>query len=181
MRYTEEITTVKYLINQLVDVRVACQFWINKDHESQERIKELEEQVQTDEKSIDDKEIILMQSKRINELTTSIEQLERFELDNIELKNAIKLAHERIEEFKSGETILKYQDTLGEQQARIKELEEQLAYSYDSGLEDIHPEDMTPDPTPEERKEYNKDRIQEFIKEHLQEDPRDYPEELQYE
>tara|TARA_R100000541_G_scaffold1369_4_gene6000 strand:- start:2298 stop:2804 length:507 start_codon:yes stop_codon:yes gene_type:complete len=82
-----------------------------------ERIKELEEN-----KSIDDKKIILMQSKRINELTTSIEQLERFELDNIELKNAIKLAHERIEEFKSGEIILIYKDTLGEQQARIKEL-----------------------------------------------------------
>ena len=80
------------------------------------------EYLQTNEKSIDDKEIILMQSKRINELTTSIEQLERFELDNIELKNAIKLAHERIEEFKSGEIILMYKDTLEEQQARIKEL-----------------------------------------------------------
>ena len=80
------------------------------------------EYLQTDEESIDDKEIILMQSKRINELTTSIEQLERFELDNIELKNAIKLAHERIEEFKSGEIILMYKDTLEEQQARIKEL-----------------------------------------------------------
>lgn len=98
----------------------------------EERIKELEEQVQTDDESIDDKEIILMQSKRINELTTSIEQLERFELDNIELKNAIKLAHERIEEFKSGETILKYQDTLGEQQARIKELEEQIQSMLDN-------------------------------------------------
>lgn len=98
----------------------------------EERIKELEEQVQTDDESIDDKEIILMQSKRINELTTSIEQLERFELDNIELKNANKLAHERIEEFKSGETILKYQDTLGEQQARIKELEEQIQSMLDN-------------------------------------------------
>lgn len=98
----------------------------------EERIKELEEQVQTDDESIDDKKIILMQSKRINELTTSIEQLERFELDNIELKNAIKLAHERIEEFKSGETILKYQDTLGEQQARIKELEEQIQSMLDN-------------------------------------------------
>jgi len=202
---SEEITTVKYLINQLVDVRVACQFWIDKDHESQERINKLEEhntllkerfekdessyldatkaafkryidaegirpnerfskvvkQLQmylpTDNESIDDKKIILEQSKRINELK------------------------ELNEELKSGETILKYQDTLGEQQARIKELEEQLAYSYDSGLEAIDPEDMTPDPTPEERKAYNKDRIQEFIKEHLQEDPRDYPEELQYE
>ena len=38
---TEEITTVKYLIDQLVDVRVACQFWIDKDYESQARIKEL--------------------------------------------------------------------------------------------------------------------------------------------
>lgn len=62
-----------------------------------ERIKELEEN-----KSIDDKKIILMQSKRINELT------------------------ELNEELKSGETILKYQDTLGEQEARIKELEEQI-------------------------------------------------------
>jgi len=92
-----------------------------------ERIKKLEEN-----KSIDDKKIILMQSKRINELTTSIEQLERFELDNIELKNAIKLAHERIEEFKSGETILMYKDTLGEQQARIKELEEQIQSMLDN-------------------------------------------------
>ena len=69
-------------------------------------------------------------------------------------------------------------------QERIKELEEQLAHSYDSGLEAVHPEDTSehylPEPTPEERKAYNKDRIQEFIKEHLQEDPRDYPEE-QYE
>jgi|TARA_R110002073_G_scaffold290714_1_gene455684 hypothetical protein len=88
----------------------------------EERIKELEEQVQTDDESIDDKKIILMQSKRINELKTNIEQLETFELDNIELKNAIKLAHERIEEFKSGEIILMYKDTLEEQQARIKEL-----------------------------------------------------------
>ena len=98
----------------------------------EERIKELEEQVQTDDESIDDKKIILMQSKRINELKTNIEQLETFELDNIELKNAIKLAHERIEEFKSGETILKYQDTLGEQQARIKELEEQIQSMLDN-------------------------------------------------
>lgn len=98
----------------------------------EERIKELEEQVQTDDESIDDKKIILMQSKRINELKTNIEQLETFELDNIELKNANKLAHERIEEFKSGETILKYQDTLGEQQARIKELEEQIQSMLDN-------------------------------------------------
>jgi hypothetical protein len=40
---TEEITTVKYLIDELVDVRVACQFWIDKDHDTQARIKELEE------------------------------------------------------------------------------------------------------------------------------------------
>tara|TARA_R110000824_G_scaffold361127_3_gene548899 strand:+ start:3574 stop:3801 length:228 start_codon:yes stop_codon:yes gene_type:complete len=44
---TEEITTVKYLIDQLVDVRVACQFWIDKDYESQARIKELEEERET--------------------------------------------------------------------------------------------------------------------------------------
>ena len=97
-----------------------------------EEFVEVYKYLQTNNESIDDKEIILMQSKRINELTTSIEQLERFELDNIELKNAIKLAHERIEEFKSGETILKYQDTLGEQQARIKELEEQIQSMLDN-------------------------------------------------
>ena len=64
-----------------------------------EEFMQVYEYLQTDDESIDDKEIILMQSKRINELTTSIEQLERFELDNIELKNAIKLAHERIKEL----------------------------------------------------------------------------------
>jgi hypothetical protein len=121
---TEEITTVKYLIDQLVDVKVACQFWIDKDHESQERINQLEEhntllnerfekdessyldatkaafkryidaegirpnerfskvvkQLQmylpTDNESIDDKKIILMQSKRINELTMRNKELE---------------------------------------------------------------------------------------------------------
>jgi len=97
-----------------------------------EEFVEVYKYLQTNNESIDDKEIILMQSKRINELTTSIEQLERFELDNIELKNAIKLAHERIEEFKSGETILMYKDTLGEQQARIKELEEQIQSMLDN-------------------------------------------------
>jgi hypothetical protein len=35
-------------------------------------------------------------------------------------------------ELKSGETILKYQDTLGEQQARIKELEEQIQSMLDN-------------------------------------------------
>ena len=97
-----------------------------------EEFVEVYKYLQTNNESIDDKEIILLQSKRINELTTSIEQLERFELDNIELKNAIKLAHERIEEFKSGEIILMYKDTLGEQQARIKELEGQIQSMLDN-------------------------------------------------
>ena len=44
---TEEITTVKYLIDQLVDVRVACQFWIDKDEKTQDHIKELEEERET--------------------------------------------------------------------------------------------------------------------------------------
>jgi len=64
-----------------------------------EEFMQVYEYLQTDDESIDDKEIILMQSKRINELKTNIEQLETFELDNIELKNAIKLAHERIKEL----------------------------------------------------------------------------------
>lgn len=64
-----------------------------------EEFVEVYKYLQTNNESIDDKEIILMQSKRINELTTSIEQLERFELDNIELKNANKLAHDRIKEL----------------------------------------------------------------------------------
>ena len=69
-----------------------CRAYISKDAQ----IKALKER---NDESINDKEIILMQSKRINELKTSIEQLETFELDNIELKNANKLAHDRIKEL----------------------------------------------------------------------------------
>ena len=65
-------------------------------------VKQLQMYLPTDNESIEDKKIILEQSKRINELK------------------------ELNEELKSGETILKYQDTLGEQQARIKELERNI-------------------------------------------------------
>lgn len=171
---TEEITTVKYLIDQLVDVKVACQFWIDKDHESQERIDKLEEH---------------------NTLLK-----ERFEKDEASYLDATKAAFKRYidaEGIRPNERFSKvvkqlqmYLPTDNEsiddkkiilmQSKRINELTEQLAHSYDSGLEAVHPEDTSehylPEPTPEERKEYNKDRIQEFIKEHLQEDPRDYPE-----
>ena len=44
----------------------------------------------------------------------------------------IKELEELNKELKSGETILKYQDTLGEQQARIKELEEQIQSMLDN-------------------------------------------------
>tara|TARA_R110001592_G_scaffold344068_1_gene635043 strand:- start:506 stop:778 length:273 start_codon:yes stop_codon:yes gene_type:complete len=48
---TEEMqyTTVKYLVDQLVDVRVACQFWIDKDEKTQDHIKELEAKLKTSE------------------------------------------------------------------------------------------------------------------------------------
>ena len=34
------LNTITYLINQLVDVRVACQFWIDKDEKTQDHINE---------------------------------------------------------------------------------------------------------------------------------------------
>ena len=100
-------------------------------------------------------------------------------------KRIKELEHELAIEADGEEHIGLYVNNLQEEHAklkeRIKELEDQLGHSYDSGLEAVHPEDTSehylPEPTPEERKAYNKDRIREFIKEHLQEDPRDYPEE----
>jgi len=74
---TEEMqyTTVKYLVDQLVDVRVACQFWINKDQESQERIKELESTNHFDAAELYQKELVKAE-KRVKELERNIEQLE---------------------------------------------------------------------------------------------------------
>ena len=43
------LNTITYLINQLVDVRVACQFWIDKDEETQDHIKKLEAKLKTSE------------------------------------------------------------------------------------------------------------------------------------
>jgi uncharacterized protein YbcV (DUF1398 family) len=101
-----------------------------------EEFVEVYKYLQTNNESIDDKEIILMQSKRINELTISIEHLETFELDNIELKNANKLAHERIKELLEFDQNLNkagvyrftkdLEDTIVHLKVRNKELEEKI-------------------------------------------------------
>ena len=156
---TEEITTVKYLIDQLVDVKVACQFWIDKDHESQERIDKLEEH---------------------NTLLK-----ERFEKDEASYLDATKAAFKRYidaEGIRPNERFSKvvkqlqmYLPTDNEsiddkkiilmQSKRINELTEQLAHSYDSGLEAVHPEDSSeeyPEPTPEEQEMYQEHICQEI-------------------
>jgi len=152
-----------FFIEQIVDLNIANKELCDDRRGYEARIKELEDS-------------IISHKERINEITDGNK------CDKEELNMRIKEleAHE-IKPWSNDKRIL---ETLQENiklKERIKELEEQLAHSYDSGLEAVHPEDTTehylPEPTPEERKAYNKDRIREFIKEHLQEDPRDYPEE----
>ena len=79
-------------------------------------------------------------------------ELRNTESELIELKNANKLAHERIKELEKN----------------LSETQEQLAYSYDSGYSsEDSPEQHPPEPTPAENMAYCEDRIQEFIREDL--------------
>jgi len=132
-----------------------------------------------------------------NKYNDQLEIVEETEQELIEIKNANKLAHERIKEME-GEwnQYLEMRERNSKNEDRIKELEEQLAHSYDSGLEAVHPEDTSeqyppevteedarqaiwgdeyekindidpPEPTPSELMAYCEDRLQEFIKKDL--------------
>tara|TARA_B100000768_G_scaffold119602_1_gene110656 strand:- start:8115 stop:8411 length:297 start_codon:yes stop_codon:yes gene_type:complete len=90
------LNTITYLINQLVDVRVACQFWIDKDEKTQDHINELEAKLKTSETESLQKDALIYDlqktdghataqiyqkelvkaEKRIKELEQSVEQLE---------------------------------------------------------------------------------------------------------
>jgi len=194
---TEEITTVKYLIDQLVDTRVACQFWIDKDHDTQDRINELE---------------------KINDELSCPERMKALEIRNKDLKNAAQTyqkelvkAEKRIKELEEFDQNLNkagsyrftkgLEDTIVHLKARIKELEERVG-RIDELTNEVYGEGPDiPDRflldgvtyyeneqgcfvdedkfTIEISFETYIEAVNKFLKE--QEDPRDYPEDPSYE
>ena len=109
------------------------------------RVQDAETELKATEEEKERIYILLTQEKaKVTELEKDMNH--QYSGKYLEIKNANKLAHER-----------------------IKELEEQLAHSYDSGyssedsIDDVHP----PEPTPAELMSYCKDRLQEFIKKDL--------------
>ena len=111
---------IDYLIDKCRRLENITKKYMLEIEEKNERIKELEDFPSTnhfDAAQTYQKELVKAE-KRIKEL----------ESDGalIELKNVNKLAHERITDLEND----------------LSEAQEQLAHSYDSGLEAVHPEDI---------------------------------------